>query len=91
MTEREQILARLREFVTENFLYMRPDFVLGDGDSLLGRGIVDSMGVMEMVQFLEDEFGVTVEDTDITEEQIGTLGAIASYVVARRAARTQVA
>jgi acyl carrier protein len=87
MMERDQVLAQLRDFVTENFLYMRPDFVLGDDDSLLGRGIVDSMGVMEMVQFLEDDFGVSVEDTDITEEQIGTLGAIATYVLQRRGAR----
>lgn len=88
---RETVLSRLREFVGENFLYMRPDFELQDDQSLMGNGIVDSMGVMEMIQFLEEEFGVVVEDTDITEENIGNLGAIATYVMAHRSADRQIA
>lgn len=88
---RETVLSRLREFVAENFLYMRPDFELQDDQSLMGNGIVDSMGVMEMIQFLEEEFGVVVEDTDITEENIGNLAAIATYVMAHRSADRQIA
>jgi len=84
---KEAVLARLRAFVEENFLYMRPDFELGLDDSLMGNGVVDSMGVMEMIQFLEDEFGISVDDADITEENIGTLNAIASYVLKHSAAR----
>lgn len=78
-------LAQVREFVTENFLYARPDFDLGDNDALLGSGIVDSMGVMEIVAFLEERFGIEVQDVDITEENLGSLQAIASYVAARSA------
>jgi len=81
---RDEALTRLRSFVEENFLYMRPDFELENDQSLLGQGIVDSMGVMEMLQFLEDEFGVRVPEEDVTEEQIGTLNAIADYVVENR-------
>lgn len=81
---RADILARVRSFVDENFLYMRPDFQLGEDDSLMGNGIVDSMGVMEMIEFLESEFGVVVDDTEITEANIGTLGAIATYVMSHR-------
>lgn len=79
---KDEILSRLRGFVAENFLYMRPDFELGLDDSLMGNGIVDSMGVMEMIQFLEDELGISVDDADITEDNIGTLNAIVNYVVA---------
>ena len=88
---RNEVVTRLRSFIDENFLYMRPDFQLGEDDSLLGKGIVDSMGVMEMIEFLGTEFGVTVADSDITEENLGTLSAIASYVVARAEASRQIA
>ena len=81
--DRQNILARLRAFVDENFLYMRPDFTLGDDDSLMGNGIVDSMGAMEMIEFVESEFGVVIADEHITEEHIGTLNLIASYIAAR--------
>lgn len=77
------VLAKVRDFVTENFLYARPDFVLGDTDALLGRGIVDSMGVMEIVVFLEEQFGLVVDDIDITEQNLGSLQAIAAYVTSR--------
>lgn len=79
----EQIVERVRAFVDETFLYMRPDFTLGADDSLMGNGVVDSMGVMEMIAFLEDEFGVVVDDDDVTEANLGTLNAIARYVAAR--------
>jgi len=81
----EQIIERVRSFVDETFLYMRPDFELGVDDSLMGSGVVDSMGVMEMIAFLEEEFGVVVADEEVTEANLGTLNAIAGYVVARTA------
>ncbi len=79
---RDEILRRLRAFVDDNFLYMRPDFELRNDASLMGNGVVDSMGVMEMIAFLEEEFGVVVDDGDVTEENLGTLDAITAYVIA---------
>lgn len=81
--DRSIVLSQLRDFITENFLYARPDFELSDDDALLGRGIVDSMGVMEVVVFLEEQYGLQVDDADITEENLGTINAIATYVAAR--------
>lgn len=77
------ILARTRAYVHETFLYMRPGFALGDQDSLLQRGVVDSMGVMELIAFLRSEFGVVVADEDITESNLGTLADIARYVASQ--------
>lgn len=84
MTEAD-ILPRLREFVTENFLYMRRDTTIGDDDSLLARGVIDSLGVMELVGFVEGAFGIKVDPADITEEHFGSLAAMARYVAGRGA------
>ena len=78
------IRARLRAFVEENFLYMRPGFVLRDEDRLLERGVIDSMGVVEMITFIEDEFGVKTADDEISEANLGTLAAIAAFVSNKR-------
>ena len=86
-----QVIERTRAYITENFLYMRRDFRLDDNDSLLGSGIIDSMGVMEVILFLETEFGVEVGDEDVTEENLGTIRAISRYVVARTEAAARVA
>lgn len=84
MTQTEAA-ARVRGYIQENCLYMRPDFEFSDSDALLGRGIIDSMGVIELVTFLQDEFGVAIEDHELTEENLGTVNAIANYVVGKRA------
>ena len=80
-----QIRDRVRSFIEENFLYMRPDFVLGDDDRLLERGVVDSMGIVEMLTFIEDEFGVHTEDNEISEANLGSLTAIGRFVAGKRA------
>ena len=81
-----QVIERTRAYITENFLYMRRDFVIGENDSLLERGIIDSVGVMELVQFIESTFGVAIEDQDITEQNMGSLRAIGAFVSARATA-----
>ena len=78
-----EILDRTRAFVRENFLYMRPDLVLGDDDPLLAKGVIDSMGVMEMIGFLTSEFGIAVADEEVTEENLGSLNAIARFVIGK--------
>ena len=77
-------LERTRAYVRANFLYMRPDFVLGDDDPLLAKGVIDSMGVMEMIGFLTSEFGIAVADEEVTEENLGSLQAIARFVAAKQ-------
>jgi acyl carrier protein len=80
---RDHIISETRTFVVENFLYARPDYALGVDDSLLQAGIMDSMGVIELVEFVQTAFGVEVKDNDITEANLGSLSAIASYVSSR--------
>jgi acyl carrier protein len=80
------IKLRVRAFVQENFLYAMPDFELGDDERLLERGVVDSMGVAEMIAFVESEFGVFTSDEEVSEENFGSLSAIARFVAARQPA-----
>ncbi|MBX3173931.1 MAG: acyl carrier protein [Gemmatimonadaceae bacterium] len=78
-----EILTKVRAFIEREFLYMRPDFKLNDGDDLMKAGVVDSMGVLEVMNFLDEEFGVTLNDDEITEANLGSLQAIARFVAAR--------
>ncbi|MBL8985077.1 MAG: acyl carrier protein [Gemmatimonadales bacterium] len=80
MTESE-VVAKVREFIVDNLLYMRPGFVLGDDDRLLEGRILDSMGVVEVLTFLTTEFGIRVPEADIRESNFGSLRAIARYAM----------
>jgi acyl carrier protein len=80
-----EIIERVQAFVVENFLYARSDVQLTVDDALLERGIIDSMGVVELIAFIEDEFGVEVGDDDVTEQNFGTLADIATFVLSKQA------
>jgi acyl carrier protein len=82
----EGTYATVRAFIYENYLYARPDYQLGPHDSMLGHGVIDSMGVLELVDFLRDTFQIEVLDEDITEDNFGTLSSISKYVMSRQTA-----
>jgi acyl carrier protein len=55
-------------------------------DDLLASGIVDSMGVMEIIGFLEERFPVVVDDEDIVPENFRSLRTMTEYVARKRTA-----
>lgn len=75
--------SRIRSYLTENFLYMHRDRWLDEDERLLDGGILDSMGVMELVSFLEEEFGIELGDAEITEQNLGTVRSIADLVIGK--------
>ena len=56
----------------------------GDGDSLLQAGVIDSVGMIDLISHLEQAYGVTVDDDDLTPENFGTVAAIVAYITSRR-------
>jgi acyl carrier protein len=83
----DDVIAAARAFVMESFLYTHPHAFLHADERLLDAGIIDSMGVIEMVDWISSTWGIYVEDDEITEENLGTLASIARYVTAKSGAR----
>ena len=74
------VIERTRAWVCENYLYMRPDRPLRDDTPLLGSGVIDSVGVIELVSFLQDAFAFSIADEEIVEHNLGTLASIGRFV-----------
>jgi acyl carrier protein len=74
---------QIRHFVTSNFYAAG---ALGDGDSLLEHGIVDSTGVLEVIAFIEEAFGVTVEDEEMLPDNLDSIERIAGFVARKKQA-----
>jgi acyl carrier protein len=74
---------QLREFIETNFLYLEPDLEVGDAEDLLALGVIDSLGFVELVEEVQARFGVTVQDIEITEENFGSIDAIAAFIEAK--------
>lgn len=71
-------IERVRNFITTNF-YVPDKDALADDASLLDQGIVDSTGVLEVVSFLETEFGIQVADDEVLPDNLDSVARIASF------------
>ncbi len=80
MEERvSDVRDRVRQFITTAFYVPNPA-QLSDTMSLLDTGIVDSTGLLEIIGFLQSEFGVAVEDDEIMPENLDGVSRIVGYV-----------
>lgn len=76
-----QVAAQLRDFITTAYAFGDESRVPADTDSLLETGILDSTGVLELIEFLEEQFQFTVEDTETVPENLGSIAGLTRYVV----------
>jgi acyl carrier protein len=76
--------GRIRAYIQEEVLFETDTAI--DDDTPLLNGILDSMALLRLVAFLEEEFAIEVDDVDITAQNFGTVADIARMVEASRAA-----
>ena len=76
---RNEIVEKLRQYMEKNF----PLFSLQDvsmSDDLIEKGIIDSLGYLEIINYVEDKFDITVKDSEVTPENFQSIDTIASYI-----------
>jgi len=77
----QQIENRVREFIAENFFV---DATMIEGDaSLVGSGIIDSTGVMEIILFLEESFEIQLPDEDAVPANLDSINNLTRYIHGR--------
>ena len=79
---------KVRQFILENFMYGASAGSLDDSASLLDTGVIDSTGVMELVGFLEEEFGITIEDTELIPDNLDSVQKITSFLDGKGVAKS---
>jgi acyl carrier protein len=81
----EAFAATLREFIAENFLF-RADADVSDSQSLLDSGVIDSTGVLELIAFLEQTYGIRVADEEIVPDNLDSVDKMSRYLTTKLAA-----
>ena len=74
-----EIKEQVRTFVRTNF-YVPEAATLSDEASLLAQGIIDSTGVLELVGFIEDSFGICVDDAEMVPQNLDSVESISSFI-----------
>lgn len=70
----------IREFITRNLIFSENGYPYQDEDSFLQHGVIDSLGVLELVTFAGREFGVQVEPAEVTPENFDSVSRLAAFI-----------
>lgn len=79
MQHPDEIRATIRAYVIEHFPAAR-DRELADNDSLIDSGIIDSLGVLDVVAFLESAFALTIADEELEVDDFASIDALTAFV-----------
>jgi acyl carrier protein len=71
---------RIRGFLVEELYWPRPMSELSDDLPLIAEHVIDSMGLLRLVAWLESEFSIDIQDADVVPANFGTIAAIAALV-----------
>lgn len=83
--EKQEISKRVADFISEQFIFDE-DLSIGNEDSLLESGTIDSTGILELVLFLEENFSIKVEDEELVPDNLDSINKIADFVTNKTAA-----
>jgi acyl carrier protein len=81
------LIGEVREFICSTMLVGLSDQTIEPDESLVQRGVVDSTGVLELVEFLQQRFAIQVADDEITTDNLDTLESIATFLQRKLAAK----
>jgi acyl carrier protein len=85
--ESSSLLNEVRDHIRETMLIGLSDQSIEPDESLLERGVIDSTGVLELVEFLEERYAIEIEDKDITTDNLDSLNAITAFVLRKLGGR----
>ncbi len=78
-----EVSAVIRQFIVENFIFGE-DGNLKDETSFLESGIIDSTGILELVSFLEEKFGISIADEELVPENLDSIANVVAYLTKKK-------
>lgn len=74
------VKGQLRKFITERFLPFSQLASFDDSDSFMEKGIIDSTGILELLEFIEEKYRIKVEDEEVVPDNLDSLQKLMDYI-----------
>ncbi len=74
------VMTEIRRFIIDNFLFGKDEGMIEDNGSFLEKGLIDSTGILELVAFVEEKFGIRVPDEDLVPDNFDSVSNLAGYI-----------
>ena len=72
--------STIRELIFNNYLIGKEDEELSNDDSFLEKGVIDSTGVLELIMFVEETYGIEVADEEVIPDNFDSVNKLCKYI-----------
>jgi acyl carrier protein len=76
----QNIKTQIRQYIAQNLLFSSNGFKYSDNASFLEEGIVDSLGIMDLTMYIQESYGVTISDAELTPDNFDSVNKVAQYI-----------
>ncbi|MCC7124831.1 MAG: acyl carrier protein [Acidobacteria bacterium] len=84
----DTVKSDIKSFIISNFLFGNEGKGIADNQSFLESGLIDSTGMLELVSFIESQYGISVADRELVPENLDSLDNISAYVARKQVGAT---
>ena len=77
---KDNIRQQLRSFILENYLFTDDQSALNDDSSFLDGGILDSMGILELIDYLDETFSIKVEGDELIPDNLDSINNLMAFI-----------
>ncbi len=77
----DAVAGKIRDYLSQNFLFSDQGFEYDDDDSFLELGIIDSFGFMELLHWVEREFSISVGDDELVPDNFDSVSKLSSFIL----------
>jgi len=83
MSSQNNVKGILKQFITDNYLVSSGIDGIEDNDSFMQMGLIDSTGILELLEFVEDTFEIRVEDEEVIPDNLDSLERLTFFVASK--------
>ena len=83
-TDMNSIRQTLRSFILENYLFTDDQSALVDDSSFLDNGVLDSMGILELIDYLDESFAIKVEGDELIPDNLDSINNLMTFISAKK-------
>ena len=84
-----ELNKQIGKYITENLFYVDDGFEYDDDTSFIGEGLIDSMGVMELLAWVQSTFDITVDQQEVTPDNFDSVNKLADFIRRKQSALVQ--
>ena len=84
----DAVATKIRDYLSRNFLFSDQGFTYEEDASFLELGIIDSFGFMELLHWVEHEFGISVADDELVPDNFDSVRKLSSFILDKQSGST---